>query len=198
MSTTAHGWPDEFVVGQDVPSAITIEPGRPLTGRLRVPGDKSISHRALLLGAKATGTSVIAGLSDGDDVRRTAVAMRALGATIGTDGDGRVTVTGGVHQLHEPEFPIEVGNSGTAIRLLAGFVAAYPWFVVLAGDASIAKRPMDRVVDPLRRMGAKIDGRDGGRFAPLGIRGGQLNGIDLRMPIASAQVKSAVLRAPAL
>jgi 3-phosphoshikimate 1-carboxyvinyltransferase len=174
--------------------ALAIEPGRPLRGRVRTPGDKSISHRALLLGAKADGTSVLRGLSDGDDVRRTADAMRAMGAAVEAL-DGEVRITGGVNRLHEPDQVLDVGNSGTAIRLLAGWVAAYPFFAVLAGDESVSRRPMDRVAGPLRRMGAKVDGRDGGCLPPLAIRGGQLTGIDYRLPVASAQVKSAVLLA---
>jgi 3-phosphoshikimate 1-carboxyvinyltransferase len=173
---------------------LEVTPGRPLVGRLRVPGDKSISHRAFLLAAKAEGTSVVRGLSDGDDVRRTALAMQAVGAEIEPAGDA-VRITGGPSRLHEPAGPIDVGNSGTAIRLLAGWLAAYPWFSVLWGDASIARRPMDRVVEPLRRMGAVVDGREGGRLPPTAIRGGRLTGIDLRMNVASAQLKSAVLLA---
>jgi 3-phosphoshikimate 1-carboxyvinyltransferase len=173
---------------------LEITPGRPLVGRVRVPGDKSISHRALLLGAKAEGTSVVRGLSDGDDVRRTALAMQAVGAGIERTGE-EVRIAGGASRLHEADGPIDVGNSGTAIRLLSGWLAAYPWFSVLWGDASIARRPMDRVAEPLRRMGASVDGRGGGRLPPLAIRGGRLTGIDLRMKVASAQLKSAVLLA---
>jgi 3-phosphoshikimate 1-carboxyvinyltransferase len=165
-----------------------VEGGKPLHGRLRVPGDKSISHRALLLAARAVGTSRVRGLSDGDDVRRTQLAVSAMGADI--DGD---TIAGG--ELHEPAGVIDVGNSGTGIRLLAGYCAGLPWTTVLTGDASIRTRPMDRVVDPLRAMGARIDGEDGGARAPLAIRGGALHGIDYTPPMASAQVKSAVLLA---
>src|SRR2546423_6925615 len=168
----------------------SVESGRPLRGRLRVPGDKSISHRALLLAARAGGTSVVTGLSDGDDVRHTAAAVEALGAVI--DGD---RISGGIGRLHEAEQVIDVGNSGTGIRLLAGFCAAFDWLTILEGDASIAGRPMDRVAEPLRRMGAKVDGRQGGRYPPLAIRGGGLHGIDYRPPVASAQVKSAILLA---
>jgi 3-phosphoshikimate 1-carboxyvinyltransferase len=169
-------------------STLDVTGGRPLRGTIRVPGDKSISHRALLLAALADGTSRITGLSDGADVRGTAAAVEAMGAVI--DGD---RVTGG--RLHEPGHVIDVGNSGTTIRLLAGYCAAFPWRTVLDGDASIAARPMDRVAEPLRAMGARIDGREGGAFAPLVIRGGDLHGIDYTPPMASAQVKSAVLLA---
>ncbi len=199
----------------------TIVPGLPLVGRIRVPGDKSISHRALLLAARAEGISVIRGLSDGDDVRRTALAMTEVGARLellaedtggagaGPDAAGRrdrpgpdsppglaaVRVAGGPPRLHEAGGPIDVGNSGTSIRLLAGWVAAFPWFTVLYGDEYIARRPMGRVADPLRLMGATVDGRDGGRLAPLAVRGGELVGIDYELPVASAQVKAAVLLA---
>jgi 3-phosphoshikimate 1-carboxyvinyltransferase len=122
------------------------------------------------------------------------VARRAVGAAVDVTGE-EVHITGGIGRLHEPDGPLDVGNSGTTIRLLAGWVAAFPWFTVLYGDAFIARRPMDRVVGPLRRMGAAVDGRAEGRLAPLAIRGGGLTGIDLRLPVASAQVKSAVLLA---
>jgi 3-phosphoshikimate 1-carboxyvinyltransferase len=169
---------------------LAITGGRPLRGRLRVPGDKSISHRALLLAARAEGTSIIRGLSSGDDVSRTRAAIEALGAIV--DGE---RITGGLGLLHEPPGVIDVGNSGTTIRLLAGFVAPFNWTTELRGDASIAKRPMDRVAKPLRLMGARVDGREDGRFPPLVIHGGHLHGIDYTPPVASAQAKSAVLLA---
>jgi len=170
---------------------VTVEGGTgPLRGRLRVPGDKSISHRALLLAALAEGRSRITGLSKGDDVACTEVAVQAMGADI--DGD---VVVGGRSRLGEPAHVIDVGNSGTGIRLLAGICSGLPWLTVLQGDSSIAHRPMDRVADPLRRMGASIDGRDGGRLPPLVVRGGHLQGIDLDLIVPSAQVKGAVLLA---
>ncbi|MDP8937094.1 MAG: 3-phosphoshikimate 1-carboxyvinyltransferase [Actinomycetota bacterium] len=171
-------------------SSLRVEGGTPLRGRIRVPGDKSISHRALLLAALAEGTSVVRGLSTGDDVACTAAAVAALGATV--DGD---RVTGGRERLHEPVGVVDVGNSGTSIRLLAGLCAGFDWLTVLVGDDSIAGRPMDRVTEPLRRMGAAVDGRGGGRFTPLVVRGGNLKGIDYQPPVPSAQVKSAVLLA---
>ena len=164
--------------------------GRPLRGRVRVPGDKSISHRALLLAALAGGTSVVRGLSDGDDVARTRAAIQQLGAEV--DGD---RISGGAARLHEPEDVIDVGNSGTTLRLLAGVAAAFDWVTFLTGDASIRRRPMARVAEPLRQMGASVDGRGGGRLPPLVVRGGGLKGIDYELPIASAQVKGAVLLA---
>lgn len=172
-------------------TTITVEGGAgPLRGHLRVPGDKSISHRALLLAALAEGTSTVRGLSTGDDVRCTAAAVRAMGVEI--DGD---LVHGGRSLLHEPEHVLDVGNSGTGIRLLAGLCAGLPWLTVLQGDGSIASRPMARVVEPLRTMGARIDGRADGRFPPLVIRGGGLRGIDHTLGVASAQVKGSILLA---
>jgi len=169
---------------------LRVSGGRPLRGRVRVPGDKSISHRALLFAARAEGTSVVTGLSDGDDVARTRAAIEAMGAEV--DGE---RILGGLDRLHEPENVLDVGNSGTGIRLLAGFCAGFDWLTVLAGDSSVARRPMDRVVEPLRTMGARVDGRDDGHYPPLVVRGGGLGGIDYTPPVASAQVKSAVLLA---
>ncbi|GAC1537702.1 MAG: 3-phosphoshikimate 1-carboxyvinyltransferase [Acidimicrobiales bacterium] len=172
-----------------------------------MPGDKSVSHRALLLAALAEGASVVRGLSDGDDVRRTAAAMAAHGATLtlgaAADPGSRLPLTGiptvrivgGRSVLRESHEPIDVGNSGTGIRLLAGWAASFPWLTVLYGDRFIARRPMGRIVDPLVAMGARVDGRDHGRFPPLSVRGGGLRGIDYTLPVASAQVKSALLLA---
>lgn len=177
-----------------VAKQLVVEPagGRALVGRLRAPGDKSISHRALLIAARAQGRSIIRGLSKGDDVRHTLEAVVALGA--GAEREGPVLFIDGGHQrLHEPEAVVDVGNSGTGIRLLAGFTAGIGGLCVLEGDSSIARRPMDRVAVPLRLMGAQVDGREGGRFPPLVVRGGNLTGIDYTPPVASAQVKSAVL-----
>ncbi|MFN2609232.1 MAG: 3-phosphoshikimate 1-carboxyvinyltransferase [Acidimicrobiales bacterium] len=171
-------------------TALRVVGGRPLRGRVRVPGDKSISHRALLLAARAEGTSVVRGLSDGHDVCRTRAAVAALGAEV--DGE---RITGGLDRLHEPEAVLDVGNSGTGIRLLAGFCAPFDWLTVLAGDGSVARRPMDRVAEPLRAMGAAVDGRDSGHYPPLVVRGGGLAGIHYTPPVASAQVKAAVLLA---
>jgi 3-phosphoshikimate 1-carboxyvinyltransferase len=176
-------------------TSFTVTGRGPLRGTLRVPGDKSISHRALLLGALAEGgVSTIRGLARGDDVARTRAAVKAMGAV--ADGDDVVTkMVGGRDRLHEPDHVLDVGNSGTTIRLLAGVCASHPWLTVLQGDASIARRPMDRVAEPLRRMGATVDGRERGRYPPLVIRGGRLRGIEYEPPVASAQVKSAVLLA---
>ncbi len=171
-------------------TTFSVTGGRPLRGRITVPGDKSISHRALILAALAEGTSIVRGLSDGDDVARTRAAVEAMGATF--DGD---KIAGGRSRLHEPGDVLDMGNSGTGIRLLAGLCAGFPWLTVLTGDASIRRRPMSRVAEPLRVMGAKVDGRDEGRLPPLAVRGGSLQGIDYDLPVPSAQVKSAVLLA---
>ncbi len=171
-----------------------IPGGRALLGTLTVPGDKSISHRALLVAALAEGTSTVTGLSDGDDVERTAGAVGALGATV-ERVDGMVTVSGGRSRLRAPVGTIDLGNSGTGMRLLTGVVATLSGTTRLTGDASLRSRPMDRVAEPLGRMGATVEG-DGPRcLPPLSVAGGSLHGIDYTPPMASAQVKSAVLLA---
>ncbi|WP_338177296.1 3-phosphoshikimate 1-carboxyvinyltransferase [Jatrophihabitans sp.] len=164
-----------------------------VSGTVTVPGDKSVSHRALLLAALAPGTSRITGLSNGADVVHTAAAIVTLGATLTTLDERTVEVTGGA--LHEPAAVIDTGNSGTGIRLIAGLAAGLNGLTVLQGDASIARRPMDRIAVPLRLMGAVVDGREGGRLPPISIRGGDLRGIDYAAPVSSAQVKSAILLA---
>ena len=170
--------------------------GRALRGRLRVPGDKSISHRALLLAALAEGASHLTGVSSGDDVRRTAAAVRALGAEVEeAASDGTVIVTGGRDRLVGATAPLDLGNSGTGMRLLAGVVAAFPWTTVLGGDESLSRRPMDRVARPLRLMGASVQGAGDGVLPPITVRGGDLRGIHYELPVASAQVKGAVLLA---
>jgi 3-phosphoshikimate 1-carboxyvinyltransferase len=176
-------------------STLVVVGNRPLLGRLRVPGDKSISHRAVLLAARAEGTSVLRGLADGDDVARTLAAVTVMGAEVAVGPPGECRVTGGLERLGEPETVLDVGNSGTGIRLLAGFCAPFDWLTVLAGDESVGRRPMDRVAEPLRSMGAVVDGRGGGRYPPLVLRGGGLHGIRHTPAVASAQVKSAVLLA---
>ena len=169
-----------------------VEPGGFLNGRLEVPGDKSISHRVLLLASLADGTSVIRGLSDGDDVNRTLLIIESLGAEVEFSTSGELKIKGG--SLEEPENVLNVGNSGTAIRLLAGLLVGLPFAATLDGDHSVRSRPMDRVVQPLREMGADIEasGLLDSR-APLNIRGGGLKGIEYHLPVASAQVKGAVL-----
>jgi 3-phosphoshikimate 1-carboxyvinyltransferase len=169
---------------------------RPLRGRLRLPGCKGISHRALLFAGIADGTSTLRGLAHGDDVHRTRAALGRLGVEMRSDRVGELVVHGrGVDALTEPATVLDCANSGTSMRMLAGLLAGRPFLSVLAGDESLSTRPMARVADPLRRMGAVIDGRDGGRLAPLTIRGGELQGIRAELAVASGQVKSALVLA---
>jgi 3-phosphoshikimate 1-carboxyvinyltransferase len=177
--------PDTFVLGGP----------QPLRGTVRVPGDKGISHRALIFGALAEGRSHITGLAGGDDVRRTRRALRDLGVRV-TGSGAHATVTGrGVGGLVEPTRVLDCGNSGTSIRLLTGLLAGRPFLSVLTGDASLVTRPMARIAEPLRAMGAHIDGRDGGTRAPLVVRGGSLAGTQHSLAVASAQVKTALVLA---
>lgn len=170
-------------------------PTRNISGTIRVPGDKSISHRALLLGSLADGPTNITGFLAGADCHATLTALEALGVRIERIDDTSLCVHGqGMHGLRAPGAALDLGNSGTAMRLFCGVLAAQTFDSELVGDESLSRRPMDRVAEPLRRMGAVIETR-GGR-PPLRIRGGQkLRGIEYRMPVASAQVKSALLLA---
>lgn len=167
--------------------------GRPLSGQIRSPGDKSISHRALILAALAEGRSLLRGLNEGDDCRSTRRALNRLGATFEDTPDG-VIVTGAGGALHESDEPLDAGNSGTTLRLLMGVAAATPGLHLFTGDGSLRARPMDRVADPLRNMGAELWLRQG-RFAPLAVRGRVLVPIRYVLPVPSAQVKSALLLA---
>jgi 3-phosphoshikimate 1-carboxyvinyltransferase len=173
---------------------LLARPGAPLAGRIAVPGDKSISHRALMFGALAVGETQISGLLEGEDVLRTAAAMRLLGAEVTQDAPGAWRVSGrGVGGLTEPADVLDMGNSGTAARLLAGLVAGHPVFAVMTGDASLRKRPMQRVTGPLAASGARFRTREGGRL-PMAIEGAaDPLPLDYRLPVASAQVKSALL-----
>jgi len=168
----------------------------PLNGRCRVPGDKSISHRALILGGLAVGHTRIEGLLEGEDVLCTAAAMRGLGAAITRQPDGAWTVGGvGIGGLQEPEATLDLGNSGTGTRLLMGVVAGHDLTAFFTGDASLRRRPMARVTEPLQRMGARIVARAGGRL-PLAITGAvEPLPLTYATPVASAQVKSAILLA---
>ena len=167
-----------------------------LQGDLAVPGDKSISHRSLILNAMAQGTARVTGLSNGEDVMSTMACLRGMGAEI-TAGDapGEYTVHGRGPTLEEPSDILDAGNSGTSMRLLSGLLAAQPFMSVLTGDASLRSRPMRRIVDPLQQMGAQVLGRQGGSLAPLVISGGTLRGIEYDLPVASAQVKSCIMLA---
>ena len=170
-------------------SPLITQPGQ----ALRVPGDKSISHRALMFAAMAVGETRITGLLEGEDVLRTAAAMRALGAEINHDGDVWRVSGRGVGGLVEPADVLDMGNSGTAARLLSGILASHPFFSVMTGDASLRSRPMRRVTEPLSACGARFSGREGGRL-PLAIEGAvEALPLEYTTPVASAQVKSAVL-----
>ncbi|WP_414900656.1 3-phosphoshikimate 1-carboxyvinyltransferase [Sphingomonas flavalba] len=171
-------------------------PSGPLGGIVRVPGDKSISHRALMLAALAVGTSRIEGLLEGEDVLATAAAMRAMGAEVVRGADGVWTVDGvGVGGLMQPEQALEMGNSGTSTRLLAGLVASHPITATFTGDASLSHRPMGRIIEPLSAMGADFTTSPGGRL-PMTVRGlAPAIPTTYRLPVASAQVKSAILLA---
>lgn len=170
--------------------------GGPLVGRFRPPGDKSLTHRSFLLASLARGESRVRGANEGADCIALLGALRDLGVALHAEPTGEVVIDGrGSEAWRSPAAPLDLGNSGTALRLLAGALAPLPIEAVLTGDASLRRRPMLRVVEPLRRMGARIDGEQGGDLAPLTVRGGPLRGIRYVSPIPSAQVKSAVLLA---
>ncbi|MCL4776038.1 MAG: 3-phosphoshikimate 1-carboxyvinyltransferase [Gammaproteobacteria bacterium] len=174
---------------------LLARPSGRIDGSIRVPGDKSISHRAIMLGAIASGTTRISGFLPGEDCLATLTAMRAMGVQVERGGQTDVTLAGvGLRGLRPPAGPLDMGNSGTAMRLLTGLLAGQSFETTLVGDASLSKRPMERVAQPLREMGAGIETQSG--RPPLRIRGGSaLHGIDYALPVASAQVKSAVLLA---
>ena len=173
---------------------VSARPAAPLRGTVTVPGDKSISHRALMFGGLAVGETNISGLLEGEDVLRTAAAMRALGAEVEQTRPGAWRVAGrGVGGLTEPDDVLDMGNSGTAARLLTGILASHPIFSVMTGDASLRRRPMRRVTDPLALCGARFAGREGGRL-PIAIEGARdALPLEYRVPVPSAQVKSALL-----
>lgn len=180
----------------DAAHPLTLVSDGPLAGRVRIPGDKSISHRSLMLSALAVGESRVDGLLEGEDVLATAAAMRAMGADLERLGPGSWRINGvGVGGLLQPQGALEMGNSGTSTRLLMGLVATHPITATFVGDASLSGRPMGRVIEPLSRMGAAFEASPGGRL-PLMLRGAQTPlPISYRLPVASAQVKSAILLA---
>ncbi len=173
-----------------------VQPGGKLHGALRVPGDKSISHRSIMLGSLAEGVTEVSGFLEGEDSLATLQAFRDMGVQIDGPDKGRVTIHGvGLHGLKPPVKPLDLGNSGTSMRLLAGLMAGQSFDVEMHGDASLSKRPMKRVTAPLAEMGAQVETAEAGT-PPLKVRGGQqLHGIDYPMPVASAQVKSCLLLA---
>ncbi len=175
---------------------LVLEKVNKLKGNISVPGDKSISHRSLILGSIAQGETRISNFLNSLDCLKTLECMRALGAEIELGKDNSVNIKGkGLYGLQEPKDILDVGNSGTTIRLLTGLLSGQDFYSVLYGDASIRKRPMKRVIEPLILMGADIWGRKDGQFAPLSVRGNKLNPLHYTLPVASAQVKTALLLA---
>lgn len=176
-------------------NSITIQPVASVKGKIIVPGDKSISHRSIMLGAIANGITTVRGFLRGEDNMSTMHAFRAMGVEIIDDGE-MIQITGrGLHGLNEPGDVLDCGNSGTTIRLITGLLSGQSFFSVVTGDQYLRKRPMKRVVEPLSRMGARISGRNGGTLAPLAINGGSLKGIDYQSPVSSAQIKSSIMLA---
>jgi len=172
-----------------------VQPKGALQGSIRVPGDKSISHRAIIMGAIAEGTTQIKGFLEGEDSLATLEAFRAMGVTISEPNNGSLRIQGvGLHGLQAPQQPLDMGNSGTAMRLLCGLLAAQKFSSVLVGDESLSTRPMQRITDPLKTMGAQIELEEGG-LAPIKISPARLKAISYDMPVASAQVKSCLLLA---
>ncbi len=176
-------------------STLTVRQVRNLDGEISVPGDKSLSHRAVLFSALADGTTVITNFLPGEDCVCTMRALQAMGCVIEADNQTRLVVNGTDGKLQPPLEPLDCGNSGTAMRLMAGVLAGQPFASKLIGDPSLSGRPMKRIVDPLRKMGATIQGQGEKHTAPLEIQGGPLTGIEYTLPVASAQLKSCLLLA---
>jgi len=176
-------------------NSITIQPAASVRGEIAVPGDKSISHRSIMLGAIANGITTVRGFLRGEDNLSTMHAFRAMGVEIDDDGETIRIAGRGLHGLKEPGDVLDCGNSGTTIRLITGLLSGQSFFSVVTGDQYLRKRPMKRVVEPLSRMGARIAGRSGGTLAPLAINGGSLKGIDYQSPVSSAQIKSSLMLA---
>jgi 3-phosphoshikimate 1-carboxyvinyltransferase len=174
-------------------TAATVDPARHVRGRLRVPGDKSISHRYAMIGALASGRSRLTNYSHGADCLSTLACLRGLGVDVDDDGSAVTLIGRGLGRLSSPAGPLDAGNSGTTMRLMAGVLAGHPFTSVLSGDESLSRRPMRRVIEPMGRMGARIDAVDG--HPPITIHGGALHAITHEPAVPSAQVKSAVLLA---
>ncbi len=175
--------------------SLHVRPVKRLSGEIRVQGDKSVSHRAVIIGSIADGLTRVTNFLPSDDCIRTIKAFESMGVTIKIDGDSLEIYGKGPSSLTEPPDVMDMGNSGTSARLLAGLLSGQPFFSVMTGDNSLRRRPMKRVIEPLRMMGANVWGRREGEFLPLCIKGGVLQGISYRMPVASAQVKSSILLA---
>jgi len=195
-----HGWPDMRIrVSEGAHDTLIAGPAkRPLSGKVIVPGDKSISHRAIILASLASGISEIHGFLPGEDNLATLRMFEQMGVHIEWLNEAKTSLRihgAELHGLKQPQGVLDAGNSGTCARLMAGVLAGQPFTSTVTGDASLRKRPMRRVTEPLRRMGARIDGRDGGNLLPLSIDGGSLKGIHHISKVASAQVKSCILLA---
>ena len=175
--------------------SITIQPATSIRGEIIVPGDKSISHRSIMLGAIANGVTTVRGFLRGEDNLSTMHAFRAMGVEINDDGETVKIIGRGLYGLKEPGDVLDCGNSGTTIRLITGLLSGQSFFSVVTGDQYLRKRPMKRVVEPLTLMGARISGRKSGTLAPLAIVGGSLQGIAYQSPVSSAQIKSSIMLA---
>lgn len=173
----------------------SIKKAGKISGTINVPGDKSISHRAVMFGALAEGDTRITGFLESEDCLSTIRCIRALGVKIDKENEDYIVRGKGISGLREPDEILDCGNSGTTIRLLSGLVSGLGFHVVMTGDASLRKRPMTRVKDPLEKMGVRFDGKENGKYAPISVRGKNLKAITYKMPVASAQVKSAILLA---
>lgn len=177
-------------------SEITLQsPPKPISGKIRVPGDKSISHRSVILGSMAKGTTKVSNFLEGEDCLHTIKAFKTLGVAIEKNGTNLIIQSEGISTLQEPTLPLYFGNSGTTARLMLGVLAGMPFQSMIYGDPFLTERPMDRVIQPLKKMGASIDGRRNGSLLPLFIKGKDLQGIHYTLPVKSAQVKSAILLA---
>ncbi|MDD2856960.1 MAG: 3-phosphoshikimate 1-carboxyvinyltransferase, partial [Desulfuromonadaceae bacterium] len=175
--------------------SIIIKPAVTVSGEISVPGDKSISHRSIMLGAIANGVTAVRGFLRGEDNISTMQAFRSMGVDIEDDGEVIKINGNGLYGLKEPSDVLDCGNSGTTIRLITGLLSGQSFFSVLTGDKYLRKRPMKRVVEPLSLMGADISGRNGATLAPLAINGGKLKGITYQSPVYSAQIKSSIMLA---
>src|SRR4051812_19917276 len=173
----------------DNKTQVTVRPAKAIAGSVRLPGDKSISHRYAMLAGIARGRTVLRNFATGADCASTLACMSALGARVEREGDGAVVIEGRGPELAAPAAALDCGNSGSTMRMLAGIVAAQSFESEMTGDSSLTRRPMGGIMEPLERMGARLESAEGGR-PPLRVRGGRLRGIEYRLPVASAQVKS--------
>jgi 3-phosphoshikimate 1-carboxyvinyltransferase len=187
---------DRIVKGVNVMGEVNLQPiNGAISGVIEIPGDKSISHRAVMFGSMAKGTTKVTNFLDGEDCLHTIDAFKSLGVSIEKSGTTVVITSNGLDSFKEPKVPLYFGNSGTTARLMIGLLAGLPFMTIIYGDPYLTERPMDRVIHPLQQMGANIAGRQQGKLLPLAIKGSHLTGISYTLPVKSAQVKSAVLLA---